>query len=111
MWPQEAEDDGSFITGLDQGLSRAFREVRAWPAHDLFLPTYSFSMSDRGGVSVGSGGSGPIAVGYARIQANAGNTSPSGLAIFGSGPSSELLFPHLANGDGYTVKESSNPAL
>jgi hypothetical protein len=45
-------------------------------------PTYS--LANRGAVSLTTaGGSGPLSVGYARIQPTAGNTTPAGVAIFG----------------------------
>ena len=44
----------------------------------------NFSIVDRGGASRTGGSTGnTVAVGYARIQPNAGNTTPAGLAIFG----------------------------
>jgi len=47
-------------------------------------PPSPFMISIRGGISwMTSGGSGSAVAGYARIQANAGSTTPSGLAIFG----------------------------
>src|SRR5581483_2886313 len=53
----------------------------------LFAPTPatpSFTIADRGGISlVSSGTSSSTAVGYASIQPDTGNTTPSGLAIFG----------------------------
>ena len=46
--------------------------------------TISYSLGDRGGVSmITRGGTGTATVGYARIQPNGLNPSPSGLAIFG----------------------------
>src|SRR5207249_12234046 len=56
--------------------------------HDA-LPIYAaaptiFTFADRGGVSWQSSGKpeAPLAVGYAKIVPNSGNTSPSGLATF-----------------------------
>jgi len=47
-------------------------------------PQTSFSMVDRGGMSLRTSGTqGSIRIGYATIQPNAGSSSPSGLAIFG----------------------------
>src|SRR5438093_1326765 len=47
-------------------------------------PTYPFTVTDRGGTSLMSAGiPASISVGYARIQNDAGSTTPSGLAIFG----------------------------
>lgn len=46
--------------------------------------SHSFSLVDRSGISLASSGSAQkIDVGYARIQANGGSTTPAGLAIFG----------------------------
>jgi hypothetical protein len=47
------------------------------------LSTKAFTMVDRGGVSMVTDGSGDFSAGYARIQPNGGNTTPSGVAIFG----------------------------
>ena len=45
--------------------------------------TESFEITDRGGVSITSSGTGgAMRVGYARIRADAGSTTPSGVAIF-----------------------------
>jgi hypothetical protein len=47
-------------------------------------PDKSFAVTNRGGASFASGGTGSaISVGYGRIQANSGLTTPSGIAIFG----------------------------
>src|SRR5439155_1463483 len=47
-------------------------------------PTYPFTLTDRGGTSLMTAGiPASISVGYARIQRDAGSTTPSGLAIFG----------------------------
>src|SRR2546426_489854 len=47
-------------------------------------PTYPFTLTDRGGTSLMTAGiPASISVGYARIQNDAGSTTPSGLAIFG----------------------------
>jgi hypothetical protein len=42
-----------------------------------------FSVANNSGVSITSTGSGPLTQGYVRIQPGAGNTTPSGVAIFG----------------------------
>jgi Reeler domain len=47
------------------------------------LTTRAFTLVDRGGVSVITDGSGDLSVGYARIQPASGNTTPSGVGIFG----------------------------
>ena len=48
------------------------------------LTTRAFSVTDRGGLSLITDGSGNnITVGYARIQADSAGTTPSGVAIFG----------------------------
>src|SRR5262245_9689860 len=47
------------------------------------LTTRAFTLVDRGGMSVITDGSGDLSVGYARIQPVSGNTTPSGVAIFG----------------------------
>ncbi len=47
------------------------------------LNLQTFSISNLGGfTSTAAGATNPLKVGYARIQANSGNTTPSGLAIF-----------------------------
>ena len=52
----------------------------------------SFSMPDRGGVSLRTSGTqGSIRVGYAAIQPNAGSSSPSGLAIFSYRPNNVVV--------------------
>src|SRR5688572_17480125 len=46
--------------------------------------SFNYGFSDRGGISVITrGGTGAPTTGYARIQPNASNPTPSGLAIFG----------------------------
>lgn len=45
--------------------------------------TRAFTISDRGGLSVITDGSGALSVGYSRIQPDSGRTTPSGVAIFG----------------------------
>src|SRR5207237_3499695 len=51
------------------------------PAVDL--STHAFTMVDRGGVSIITDGSGPQASGYSRIVPDSGQTTPTGVAIFG----------------------------
>src|SRR2546422_8486669 len=47
-------------------------------------PTYPVTLRDRGGTPLMTAGiPASISVGYARIQPDAGSTTPSGLAIFG----------------------------
>jgi hypothetical protein len=53
------------------------------PAVVVDLSVHAFTMVDRGGVSVITDGSGSVVGGYARILANTGSTTPSGVAIFG----------------------------
>jgi hypothetical protein len=56
------------------------------------LSTHAYTIVDRGGSSVITNGSGTTAQsGYARIQPNAGATTPAGVAIFGYRPSNVLL--------------------
>ncbi len=51
---------------------------------DATATSTSFTIGDRGGSSLATpGGTGDPVVGYARIQAGAGSTTPSGVAIFG----------------------------
>ena len=45
--------------------------------------TRSFAITDRSGSSVATDGSGDLTVGYSRIQASSGSTTPAGVAIFG----------------------------
>jgi sugar lactone lactonase YvrE len=57
-----------------------------------FTESVSFSITDHGGTSVVSSGTSPvIATGYAAIQANAGSTTPSGVAIYSYRPGSYLV--------------------
>ena len=54
--------------------------------------TKSFSITNRGGLSAITDGSGSnITVGYAAIQPSAGNTTPTGVAIFGYRPAGILV--------------------
>ena len=54
--------------------------------------TESFEITDRGGVSITSSGMGGAArSGYARIRADAGSTTPSGVAIFAFRDSAGVL--------------------
>lgn len=43
----------------------------------------AFSISNLGGLSVSTDGSGDLSVGYSRIQPDSGRTTPNGVAIFG----------------------------
>ena len=62
--------------------------------------TESFSIPDRGGVSTTSSGTAEtLSVGYGRIRADAGSTTPSGIAIFQS-----------ENSQGVLISEASVPA-
>jgi hypothetical protein len=47
------------------------------------LSVRAFTLVDRGGQSLITDGAGDLGVGHARIQPNAGNTTPAGVAIFG----------------------------
>jgi len=47
------------------------------------VSSVAYTMVDRGGVSLITDGAGSFNAGYARIQPNASNTTPSGVAIFG----------------------------
>ena len=51
----------------------------------------AFSLTDKSASSTITNGSGGIAVGYARISANSGSTTPSGVAIFGYKPAGVLV--------------------
>jgi hypothetical protein len=53
------------------------------PPPPVGVSTLPFTMVDRGGTSVITDGSGDLTVGYSRIQPSGGNTTPSGVAIFG----------------------------
>jgi len=53
-------------------------------AHLALLTQFGFAIANRGGTSLSSkGATGSVSVGYGEIQSNAGNTTPSGVAIFG----------------------------
>jgi hypothetical protein len=52
-------------------------------AAPIDLSTRPFMIVDRGGVSVVTDGAGDLGVGYSRVQPAVGNTTPSGVAIFG----------------------------
>jgi hypothetical protein len=59
-----------------------------------------YSFTDRGGVSIQTiGGTGPITVGYARLDPGGGTTAPTGVEIFAFRP------------NGVTVAESAVPAM
>jgi hypothetical protein len=51
----------------------------------------AFSLSDKGATSSITSGSGSASTGYARILPNVGSTTPTGVAIFGYGPSGILV--------------------
>jgi len=55
------------------------------------LSTRAFAIVDRGGSSIISDGGGDFNIGFSRIQPAAGNTTPTGVAIFG-GRSNNVLF-------------------
>ena len=55
-------------------------------------PGQTFSVPDRGGISITSQGTSPERrVGYAQVETDAGMTPPAGLAIFGSRPNGILV--------------------
>ncbi len=55
------------------------------------LSTRAFTLIDRGGFSVITDGSGDLSVGYSRIQPADGNTTPSGVVIFGLRQNNTLI--------------------
>ena len=63
--------------------------------------TESFSIPNRGGQSITSGGTGEtVRVGYGRIRAGAGSTTPSGVAIF-----------QFRDSEGVLISEAGVPAV
>src|SRR6185369_1276658 len=50
-----------------------------------------FAISNLGGASRITDGSGGLAIGYGRVQPDAGSTTPSGLAVFGYRPDTVLV--------------------
>lgn len=84
------------LTGLFSNTTYHFRVKSKDAAGNLATGTdntfvTSFSISDRGGASRATDGSGDLTVGYGRIRADAGSTTPSGLAIFGYRQSGVLI--------------------
>jgi len=74
----DGNNTGDFIY-----TSVAHVDPAAAPPPPPDLTTRAFTLVDRGGVSVITDGSGGQTVGYARILPASGNTTPSGVAIFG----------------------------
>ena len=69
----DSGDTGDFIYA-------AVRTVASSVTDDSTRP---FAITDRSGFSVTTNGSGALSAGYSRIQAATGNTTPTGIAIFG----------------------------
>ncbi|MBI4471460.1 MAG: hypothetical protein HY646_02255 [Acidobacteria bacterium] len=67
------------------------RVDRVSPAATAPPNELSFSVSNQGGVSRITDGSGDTSTGYARIQANSGSTTPTGVAIFGLRQNNALI--------------------
>jgi hypothetical protein len=85
---------GYVLTGVDMATSVRFSSDRLIPemiGERFYIDnlagttaTVSYSIKDRGGMSLTSSGTSPmLTVGYAVIQPDSGRTTPSGLAIFG----------------------------
>ena len=98
--PYEAGASG--VTGPADAaavLNRMGPAVAAWRVRDLAEPV-SFSIPNRGGQSITSGGTGEtVRVGYGRIRAGAGSTTPSGIAIF-----------QFRDSEGVLISEAGVPA-
>ena len=98
--PYEAGASG--VTGPADAatvLNRMGPVVAAWRVRDLAEPV-SFSIPNRGGQSITSGGTGEtVRVGYGRIRAGAGSTTPSGIAIF-----------QFRDSEGVLISEAGVPA-
>ena len=73
--------------GSNQGdyiFTNVFRVAAAAPPPPPpDLTTHAFTMTDRGGASIITDGSGAQAAGYSRIVPDSGKTTPTGVAIFG----------------------------
>src|SRR5262245_39852932 len=74
----DGNNTGDFIYTQIQRVDPA-----AAPPPPPDLTTRAFTLVDRGGLPVITDGSGDLTVGYARIQPASGNTTPSGVGIFG----------------------------
>ena len=96
--PYEAGTSG--VTGPADAatvLNRMGPAVAAWRVRDL----ESFSIPNRGGQSITSGGTGEtVRVGYGEIRATAGSTTPSGIAIF-----------QFRDSEGVLISEAGVPAV
>jgi hypothetical protein len=75
--------NGTFIVHLGDDLPCATRGPKTYSLK-VTVPPRTFSVLDRGGTSlVSSGTASAVSTGYARVQPDAGSTTPAGLAIFG----------------------------
>ena len=71
------------ITGTSGSLSHSTGVSLTVNAAVTTVEFRDFSMVNMGGMSTSTDGSGGLNVGYSRIQAGAGSTTPAGVAIFG----------------------------
>jgi hypothetical protein len=72
--------------GTNQGdyiFTNVYRVAAAAAPPPPDLTTHAFTMTDRGGVSIITDGSGAQLAGYSRIVPDSGQTTPTGVAIFG----------------------------
>ncbi|HYR43636.1 MAG TPA: choice-of-anchor V domain-containing protein [Terriglobia bacterium] len=77
--------NGDFTNQGDRIYTQVIRVDPAAAPPPPDLSTHAFTIVDRGGQSIITDGSGDLSQGqgYARIQPNAGATTPTGVAIFG----------------------------
>ena len=83
--------NGDFSTFNDHIYTQVYRIDPAAAPPPPDLSTRAFAIVDRGGSSIISDGGGDFNIGFSRIQPAAGNTTPTGVAIFG-GRSNNVLF-------------------
>jgi hypothetical protein len=83
--------NGDFTTSGDFIYTAAATVDAAAAPPPTGVSTKAFTIVNLGGTSSITDGSGGLSVGYARIQPNAGSTTPSGVAIFGASKGTTLF--------------------
>jgi hypothetical protein len=82
--------NGDFLNSGDHIYTQVYRvDPATAPPPDL--STHAFTIVDRGGSSIITDGGGSLNQGYARIDPNAGATTPTGVAIFAFRKNNVLL--------------------
>jgi hypothetical protein len=75
--------NGDFSNQGDFIYTRVYNVDAAAPPPPVGVSSLPFTLVDRSGMSAITDGAGDLALGYSRIQPNAGSTTASGVAIFG----------------------------